>query len=155
MAEEYQGNVVRTKTAARDIMAELLARGAKEELMEQFTMYFDAAAGLLKLLDFMKINNTSLHEMVDMLPAIHIRRKEVECGWNAKGKVVRKIIQEHYGSRIEMLEGVKVYNENGWVLILPDAERPVCSVIGEGFSEEFAEELTNIYARKVREISRS
>lgn len=123
--------------------------------MEQFTMYFDAAAGLLKLLDFMKINNTSLHEMVDMLPAIHIRRKEVECGWNAKGKVVRKIIQEHYGSRIEMLEGVKVYNENGWVLILPDAERPVCSVIGEGFSEEFAEELTNIYARKVREISRS
>lgn len=155
MAEEYKGNVVRTKTAARDIMAELLARGAKEELMEQFTMHFDAAAGLLKLLDFMKTNNTSLHEIVDMLPGIHIRRKEVECGWNEKGKVIRKIIQEHYGSRIEMLDGVKVYNENGWVLVLPDAERPVCSVIGEGFSEEFAEELTNIYARKVREISRS
>jgi len=54
-----------------------------------------------------------------------------------------------------MLEGVKVYNDKGWVLVLPDAERPVCSVIGEGFTEEFAEELTNIYARKVMEISRS
>jgi len=154
LAEEYQGNVVRTRTSARDIMASLVAREAKEELMEQFTMHFDAAAGLVKLLEFMKENNTSLHEMVDMLPKIHMRRTEVECSWDAKGRVIKKIIQEHYGSRVEMIEGVKVYNDKGWVLVLPDADRPVCSVIGEGFSEEFAEELTNIYARKVREISR-
>lgn len=136
-------------------MAELLARETKEELAEQFTMHFDAAAGLVKLMDFMKTENTSLREMADMLPEIHMRRKEVECGWDAKGRVIRKIIQEHYGGRMEMLEGVKVYNDKGWVLVLPDAERPVCSVIGEGFTEEFAEELTNIYARKVMEISRS
>ncbi len=155
IAEEYKGNVIRTKTSPRDLMGRLLGREAKEELLEQFTMHFDAAAGLVKLLDFMAQNKTSLHEMVDMLPAIHMRRQEVECSWDAKGKVIRKIIQEHFGSRIETLEGVKVYNDNGWVLVLPDSERPVCSVIGEGFSEEFAQELTNIYARKVREISRS
>jgi mannose-1-phosphate guanylyltransferase/phosphomannomutase len=155
LAERYQGSVIRTRTAARDIMAELLARETKEELAEQFTMHFDAAAGLVKLMDFMKTENTSLREMADMLPEIHMRRKEVECGWDAKGRVIRKIIQEHYGGRMEMLEGVKVYNDKGWVLVLPDAERPVCSVIGEGFTEEFAEELTNIYARKVMEISRS
>jgi len=154
LAEEYQGSVVRTRTAARDIMAGLLARETKEELMEQFTMHFDAAAGLVKLLDFMKTNGTSLHEMVDMLPKIHMRRTEVECSWDAKGRVIKKIIQEHYGSKVEMIDGVKVYNDKGWVLVLPDADRPVCSVIGEGFSEEFAEELTNIYARKIREISR-
>jgi len=155
LAEEYNGSVVRTRTAARDIMAGLLAKEAKEELLEQFTMYFDAAAGLVKLLDFMKTNNTSLQEMVNMLPEIHMRRKEVECSWDAKGRVIKKIIQEHYGGRVEMLEGIKVYNDKGWVLVLPDAERPVCNVIGEGFTEEFAEELTNIYARKVMEISRS
>jgi mannose-1-phosphate guanylyltransferase/phosphomannomutase len=56
---------------------------------------------------------------------------------------------------METLEGVKVFRDNGWVLVLPDAEKPVCSVIGESASAEFAEELTNIYVRKVREISRS
>lgn len=155
IAGEYQGRVIRTKTSVRDMMAGLLTRETKEELMEQFTMHFDAAAGLMKLLDFMKINKTSLHEMADMLPRIHMCRKEVECNWDAKGRVIRKIIQDNYGSRMEMLEGVKVFSDNGWVLVLPDVERPMCSVIGEGFSEEFAEELTNIYVRKVREISRS
>lgn len=155
IAEEYNGNVIRTKTAPRDMMSKLLGADARQELLEQFTMHFDAAAGLVKLLDFMAANNIGLDKMIDMLPDIHIRRKEVECGWDAKGRVIRKIIQDNCTNRIEMLEGVKVYDKNGWVLVLPDSERPVCNVIGEGYSEEFAEELTNLYVRKVREISRS
>jgi mannose-1-phosphate guanylyltransferase/phosphomannomutase len=155
LADMYDGRVVRTKTGARDIMGRLLGRDAKEELLEQFTMHFDAVAGLVKLLDFMAINKMTLSEMVDMIPEIHMHRQEVECSWNAKGKVIRKLIQENNGTRVDTLEGVKVYSDNGWVLVLPDAERPMCSVIGESVSTEFAEELTNIYARKVREISRS
>ena len=107
------------------------------------------------MLDYMSVNKVSLSNLVDMLPEIHMRRQEVECNWNAKGKVIRRLIQEHSGAKLEMLEGVKVYNENGWVLVLPDAEKPLCTVISEGSDAEFAEELTNIYVRKVREISRS
>ncbi len=155
LADMFEGRVVRTKTAAREIMGRLLGRDAKEELLEQFTMHFDAVAALIKLLDFMSMNKMTLSDLVDMIPEIHMHRQEVECSWNAKGKVIRKLIQENSGTRIETLEGVKVYSDNGWVLVLPDAEKPVCSVIGESISTEFAEELTNIYARKVREISRS
>lgn len=155
IADKYNGSVVRTKTSARDIMGRLLGKDAKEELLEQFTMHFDAIAGLVKLLDFMSVNHLSLSELVDMIPEIHMHRQEVECNWDAKGKVIRKLIQEHSGGRVETLEGVKVFSDGGWVLVLPDAEKPVCSVIGESVSAEFAEELTNIYVRKVREISRS
>ena len=56
---------------------------------------------------------------------------------------------------VETLGGVKVHQDNGWVLVLPDAEQPICRVISESGSAEFAEELTNIYVKKVREISRS
>lgn len=155
IADEYHGSVIRTKTSTRDIMGRLLGRDAKEELLEQFTMHFDAIAGFVKLLDFMSVNHISLSELVDMIPEIHMHRQEVECSWDAKGKVIRKLIQEHSRDRVETLEGVKVYSEGGWVLVLPDAEKPVCSVIGESINAEFAEELTNIYVRKVREISRS
>ncbi len=155
IADKYHGNVVRTKTSTSDIMGRLLGRDAKEELLEQFSMHFDAVAGLVKVLDFLNVNGSSLHDIVGMLPEIHMRRQEVECSWDKKGKVIRKLIQEHSGSRMDTLEGVKVYDERGWVLVLPDSERPLCRVIGEGASEEFAEELTNIYVRKIREISRS
>lgn len=155
LADEYNGRIVRTKTSPRDIMGKLLGKEAKEELLEQFTMNFDAVAGLVKLLDFMACNNLSLSGLIDMIPEIHMHRQEVECRWNAKGRVIRKLIQENGSDRVETLEGVKIYNDSGWVLVLPDAEKPVCSVIGESASTEFAEELTNIYAKKVREISRS
>lgn len=155
LADEYQGKVVRTKTSVRDMMMNMLGKEAKEELLEQFTMNFDAAACLVKLLDYMSLNSLRLSDLVNMIPEIHMRRREVECGWGSKGKVIRKLMQEHAGGRMEMLEGVKLYDDRGWVLILPDAEKPVCSVIGEGINAEFAEELTDIYVRKVREISRS
>lgn len=155
LADLYHGSVIRTKTSPKDVMEKIFGKDAKENLLEQFTMHFDSIAGLVKLLDYMSINQLRLSDLVDMIPEIHIRRRQVECGWSSKGRVIRKLIQENGGSGVETLEGVKIYNDKGWVLVLPDAEKPICSVIGEGVNAEFAEELTDIYVKKVREISRS
>ena len=123
-------------------------------MLDQFTMHFDAMAGLVKILDFMQRNNYRLSDLVDMIPNFYIDKKEVECPWEAKGKVIRHIMQENSQDSIETLEGVKIYKDGGWVLVLPDAEKPVCNVISESYSAEFAEELTSIYINKIREISR-
>jgi len=155
IAEQNNGKVVRTKTSSQEIMARILHEDIKEEMLEQFTMHFDAMAGLVKILDFMSTNNYMLADLVSMIPEIHIDKKRVDCPWNAKGKVIREIIQDKSNTKIETLEGVKVYNKSGWVLVLPDSEYPVCSVISESHSTEFAEELSNIYMNKIREISRT
>ncbi|HHW30537.1 MAG TPA: NTP transferase domain-containing protein [Clostridiaceae bacterium] len=155
IASQHNGKVIRSKTSTQDIMSKIWCNGEKAEILEQFTMRFDAIAGLVKILDFMKNNNYTLSELVDMIPEIHMNKKEVECPWDAKGKVIRHIIQEQRGESIETLEGVKIYENGGWVLVLPDAEKPVCKVISESYSEEFAEELASVYADKIREISRN
>lgn len=154
LAGENNGRVIRSKTSPQDIMGKLLGNEIKEEMLDQFTMHFDAMAGLVKILDFMNTHNYRLSDLVDMIPDFHIDKREVECPWDAKGRVIRQIIQETDGGSVETLEGVKVYQENGWVLVLPDAEQPLCKVISESYSAEYAEELTNIYVNKVREISR-
>lgn len=155
IADENNGKVVRTKTSHQDIMGKLMGNDIKEDMLDQFTMHFDAMAGLVKILEFMSVNNYRMSDLVDMIPAFHINKKEVECPWDAKGKVIRQIIQERNGEEIETLEGVKIYQDKGWALILPDAEQPICRVISEGVSAEFAEELADIYVNKIREISRS
>ena len=155
LAGENNGKVIRTKTSQQDLMGKILGMEVKEEMLEQFTMHFDAVAGLVKILDFITVNNLRLSELVDMIPEFHISRQEVECPWNAKGKVIRSIIQESGNESIETLEGVKIHQSDGWVLVLPDAEQPICRVISESYSAEFADELTSIYAKKIREISRS
>lgn len=155
IADQNNGKVIRTKTSPQDIMGKIFGNGVAEDMLDQFTMHFDAMAGLVKILDFMSLNGYALSDLMDMIPDFHIHKTDVECPWNAKGKVIREIIQEYKGENIETLEGVKVYRDNGWVLVLPDAEEPKCRVISESYTEEFAEELSNIYVQKIKEIGRS
>lgn len=155
LASDHNGNVIRTKTSPQDLMGKILGNEIKEEMLDQFTMHFDAMAALVKILDFMSLNNYKLSDLVDMIPDFYINKQEVECPWNAKGKVIKEIIREKCNDAIETIEGVKVYRDEGWVLVLPDSELPVCKIISESSSAEFAEELSNIYVNKIREISRS
>jgi mannose-1-phosphate guanylyltransferase/phosphomannomutase len=106
-------------------------------------------------MDFLKSNNYKLVDLINMIPDFYVDEKEVECSWNAKGKVMRRIIQESDNNSIETLEGVKIFKDGGWVLILPDSEQPVCRIKSESYSAEIAQELTSVYADKVAQISRS
>jgi mannose-1-phosphate guanylyltransferase/phosphomannomutase len=47
-----------------------------------------------------------------------------------------------------MFEGVKLADDKGWALILPDSDEPVCRVYSEGFNEEYAEELAAFLREK-------
>lgn len=151
LSKTYKGNVVRTKTSEQDIMGTLL-KNDSDSAKEQFALYFDAIAGLTKILDFMKAHDYRLSQLIDMIPDMYIKEKVVDCPWNAKGTVIRKIMQDATAGKTETTEGVKIFHDKGWVLVLPDAERPTCKVIGEGYSEEYAEELVQIYAQKVIDI---
>lgn len=153
IAEQNNGKVIRTKTSPQDLMNKILGSEVKDNVYDQFALHFDAIAGLVKILDFMKSNNYKLSDLVDMIPQFYVSEKEVDCSWNAKGKVIRQIIQENENESIETLEGVKIFKDGGWVLVLPDAEQPVCRIKSESYSAEFAEELTNFYVNKVKEIS--
>lgn len=155
IAGQHEGSVVRTKTSTKELMKKMLCEEYKEGMSDFFTMNFDAIAGLVKIIDYMALNDLSLSDIVDMIPNFHILKKEVKCPWSAKGKVIRAIIEENDIANIETTEGVKVINDKGWVLVLPDAEKPICKVISEGYSQEFANELTDIYVDKVKNISQN
>ena len=153
MAEEHEGKVVRTKTSTQELMKKMICDISQNDSDDFFALNFDAVSGLVRIIDYMALNKIRLDQLVDMIPDFHMLKKEVKCPWSAKGKVIRAIIEENDGDRIETTEGVKIFGDKGWVLVLPDAEKPVCKVISEGFSEEYANELTDLYVSKVKTIS--
>ncbi|NLL06266.1 MAG: NTP transferase domain-containing protein [Clostridiaceae bacterium] len=155
LAKENHGKVIRTKTSHQDVMNKILGNEMKSESIDQFNFHFDAISALIKIMDFLKSNNYKLVDLINMIPDFYVDEKEVECSWNAKGKVMRRIIQESDNNSIETLEGVKIFKDGGWVLILPDSEQPVCRIKSESYSAEIAQELTSVYADKVAQISRS
>ena len=151
MAREYRGSVVRTKMASSQIMDSLIAHNA----YEQFIMNFDAIGALMKVLDFLRSGKTSLAELESVIGELHIEKREIACPPTAKGAVIRHIMQEVSGAgKVDTTDGVKIFIDNGWVLVLPDAVRPVCRVIAESDDVEFAAELADFYVEKVDRLSK-
>ncbi len=154
LAIKYNGRVIRCKTGKNEIMSTM----AKNNALTQFRMMYDGGYALVKICSFLKQNNLRLCDLINEIPEIHIIEREVECDFSKKGRVIRSIAdgaeRGKTGYKVELKEGVKILNENGWVLIIPHPEKPICRVISEGQSAEFAEELCNFYIKEVETFSK-
>jgi len=154
LAGERQGRVIRTKTAPSVYLGEVMASetaGAQGRANQAVTV-FDALSTVTRIMEYMAVRDTSLARIIDSFPELYMTRKETGCPWTAKGKVMRQLAEETGGNKVELIDGVKVYHDNGWALVLPDAEEPRYHVYSEGFSNEFAEELANFYIDRVNKL---
>lgn len=153
MAECYSIEVVRTKNTPAAIMKEMFEhKTGIEDPLFQYILNFDGIWGIGSLLDFMAANSVILYDLVNELPHFHMEKNEVKCDWQHKGRVIREIIEENKNREIELFEGVRINSENGWVLILPDSERPICNIYAEGVSEEYAKELAAEFTDRIKSI---
>ncbi len=145
LAERYQGKVLRTKVSTRNLME----AGLKEQPQMPISLAFDGIAALIYLLDLLAAQDLTLGGLLEEIPSIKVREREIPCPWNHKGRVMRRLIQESSRNRTEMIDGLKIYHPQGWALIMPDPEKPSYHVYSEGFSEEISESLTDFYVDKI------
>lgn len=152
LAVKYNTTIVRTKTSHQEIMNHIIRERNKKSNTGFYMLNYDAFASLVKILDLIAAEDTRLSELIETIPDFYITQKEIECPWEAKGKVMRSLIQEKCDSQVELYEGVKIFHDRGWVLVLPDSDEPICTVYSEGISPELAESLSDIYVDKIRNI---
>jgi len=154
LAEKYKGKVVRTKTSPQAVMEQMLSHNLLKyrENMYQFLLNFDALAGLVKIIEFLSVNKTTLTDTIKEIPDFYVSKKKIFCPWELKGRVMRTLITEKNGEKVELLDGVKFILENGWALILPDADMPLCRVYSEGDSPLIAESISDKYLDKIKSI---
>ncbi|MGG4453447.1 sugar phosphate nucleotidyltransferase [Brevibacillus porteri] len=143
MAQLLQMEVVRTKISPRSMM--------EVSSEQRFHPMFDAVYSLMRILSYLASEEKPLSVLLDLLPACHMEKKTVFCPWTAKGKVMRRVMEENKGKLLELVDGIKVYDSNGWVLILPDSEDSHVKVISQGATAETAATLASSYARRIAE----
>jgi mannose-1-phosphate guanylyltransferase/phosphomannomutase len=80
--------------------------------------------------------------------------EQVRCPYESKGKVMREVGQENRnGQKVELLDGIKIFYDSSWVLILPDSVEPLFHVYAEAPEKFASEELAHEYARKIEHYS--
>jgi mannose-1-phosphate guanylyltransferase/phosphomannomutase len=66
-----------------------------------------------------------------------------------------RTLVEQLGDRdLVLVDGVKVLEEDGWALVVPDPEEPVTHVWAEGASDAGARSLAQQYAVRLRQLLR-
>ena len=111
----------------------------------------DALVTFCKTLELISVRDQSLSELVSGLPQVHIARRDVRVASDDKGAVMRNIAETVRGEgRLVLFDGVKVVYEDGWALVVPSNDEPLCSVWAEGPDAAAAEERAELFADRVR-----
>jgi mannose-1-phosphate guanylyltransferase / phosphomannomutase len=111
---------------------------------------FDAMFTLVKLLELRARSGRSLSSVSAEVPRWAHLEVEEFCPWEAKGRVMRVLLERHRDQTVDLADGIKVLVEGGYVLMLPDPDRPCYHVVASVENEATARCLLEEYAGRVR-----
>lgn len=154
LAKEFRGKVIRTKANPRSLMEKTV----QERLFPtvdgrgSYLPQFDSLFALVKVLELLARERLSLSRAKAMLPRVERGYQEAECPWNEKGRVMRQLYEENQERQVETTDGLKIYHEGGWALVLPDADEPVFKIYAEANTSEEADALTQMYWNRINEL---
>jgi len=150
-----------TKLSSADLM-EVASKGGISFAASQsggflwpdFLPAYDASATLVELVAMLSRTSQPLSKMVHALPSVNIAHELVMTPSEQKGMVMRVLVEQLEGRDLVLIDGVKVLEEDGWALILPDPEDPVTHIWAEGASEAQARARAQQYAVRLRQLLR-
>jgi mannose-1-phosphate guanylyltransferase / phosphomannomutase len=160
IARRHGGAVVRTranlavlmKTAAENRHYLMLGDGSGNLIIPSFYPIADALFATVKLMEMLALQHVRLSDVVDQLPPSHMATTKVACRWEHKGRVMRMLNERYADRQLDQIDGIKLADGEGWVLVLPDPDGPFFHVIAEGSNDEHAQWLTHEYARVVTDL---
>ena len=150
LGKAYNKQVIRTKSNPASVMNEMLKGEIALGNYLQFLLHYNAIWGLGIIIDYLVNNSLMLSDIINELPKFFYKKSEISCTWEDKGRVIKELISENKEEDLELFEGVRISDKRGWGLILPDHERPVFNIYTEGHSEEYAQELSDMFSENVR-----
>src|SRR5881296_978932 len=124
-------------------------------IFPRFHPSFDGLFATVRLIELLVGAKQSLSEVVDETPPVHVARLQVSCPWEQKGRVMRMLAQDPQTEKTRQVDGVKHQNDGEWVVVLPDADRPIFNVYAEALDDDRAWTLAREYAERLERLRAS
>ena len=159
LARYYNVELVYTKSTHADMMA----AATQEDIAfvggtlggAIFPDYFFAVDGMFtvaKTLEMLAVLGKDLGEVASDMPRNAQVRRDVNCPTEELGRVMRQAMDHSRDMRKILIDGIKFYpraDSDSWVLIIPEKDRPYCTVLADARDEKEATALADEYASYV------
>lgn len=116
-----------------------------------FQMSTDAMLAAVKLLEMMATTKTRLGAIRGKFEHLIRRTVSVPCPWSMKGTVMRKLIVGSDDKQRQLIDGVRIFEDEGWVLVAPDRLTAAFNISAESESAAGIESLIERYTSIVEE----
>ncbi len=156
MAANYGFKVKRTKTSARHMMESAREKEVVfvgEELggfiFPAFQSAFDGMYAIAKILEMMTSKEVRMHQLMREVPPSHLIQEIIPCSWEKKGIVMRQLIEYTKDKEVVLLDGIKVFYGNDWIVAYPSQDHAYFHVFAEAGSMEGARKLAQEYIDRI------
>ncbi|MCX6829271.1 MAG: sugar phosphate nucleotidyltransferase [candidate division Zixibacteria bacterium] len=116
-----------------------------------FQMGSDAILAIASIIEMMAKEKTRLGEMRGDFEKYIRREIKVPCPWAKKGQVMRRLITNTDNKSRQLIDGIRIFEPGGWVLVTPDNITAAFSIQAESESKESLDDLIDRYKTLVEE----
>ncbi|RDI75156.1 Nucleotidyl transferase [Gaiella occulta] len=113
---------------------------------------YDGVGALCRLLELLAVAGRPVSELVARLPEPTLVRVSVPCPWARRGLVMRLLGEQLAERTLDLMDGIKAFDERGWAQALPDPDEPVVHVFAESATRAGSEALAQELAAAVEAI---
>lgn len=157
LARPFDAQIRRLRTAPRYIMEAsrekdmgFVGDGIGGFIFPEFQPNFDAMFAIVKIVELMARHKIRLHALAQEVPPFETFHQKIPCPWDRKGLVMRRAIEAVQPFTNELVDGVKVFVEGSWVLMLPDPDEATFHIWVEAPSKIHARTLMKEYSEKIK-----
>jgi mannose-1-phosphate guanylyltransferase/phosphomannomutase len=156
IAEEYDIEVMRVRNDHLAMMDGHIRSGADFVggtlggfIFPGFQIGADAMYATIRLLEMVAQTKTSLSELRQRFSNYIRKTASVPCPWGKKGQVMRTLINSTEDKNRQLIDGVRVFQNGGWVLIAPDRLTASFGILAEAESEDTVDKIIKEYSELV------
>lgn len=111
----------------------------------------DAMFAMVRILEMMARTKTRFGPLHNKYERFIRQTASVPCPWSKKGTVMRRLITESHEKQRQLIDGVRIFEDNGWVLVTPDRLKASFNIMAESTSRSSAARLVDRYRDIVRD----
>lgn len=154
-AEEYREELKRRG-------AELIFSAEQEGKIKRAAMnnnayyppLYEEEAMILKLCEIFA--KGKLAGYIEQMPVLYSVERSIQAGGRDVGRILRRFVDGENQADKELIDGVKLKFDTGWVIVKPGRGKTSSfRIVAGSSSEEYARELCDIYTEKLKNINDS
>ena len=160
IAKRHGGKVIRSKIGARALLKAMVDEdaifGGDEGggyVVPDLQIGFDGIASSLSVIESVATSGKALSGLLGDIPRFYMAKQRVMCPLSLRGRVMRQVMQENMEQQVSTIDGVKLFFDHSWVLILTDRVEPFFWLYAEAPTEAEAKNLIETYAKRIKELA--